>query len=141
MEESRFQASEALHRVQLEIFVKSRTSCLSKLNVLPSFCFPNASLVCTLYCRCICKETLWNGHFLASMTTIYVESLDSHPCPPHHLFQFTKSQFTTSISQFIIHKFTIHKESGIFLHDNQVHRMGLDKWDSTYMMASWLEGS
>ena len=32
-------ASEALHIVIFEIFVKSMTSCLSKLKVTPSFCF------------------------------------------------------------------------------------------------------
>ena len=33
-------ASEALHIVIFEKFVKSMTSCLSKLKVTPSFCFP-----------------------------------------------------------------------------------------------------
>ena len=32
-------ASEALHIVIFEDFVKSMTSCLSKLKVTPSFCF------------------------------------------------------------------------------------------------------
>ena len=32
-------ASEVLHIVMFEIFVKSMTSCLSKLEVTPSFCF------------------------------------------------------------------------------------------------------
>ena len=70
------------------------------------------------------------------MTTIYVET---HQCQPHQLTQFTKSQL--QFHNFTIHKFTnsqltIHKVSGIFLHDNQVH-----KWDSTYMMTSWMKGS
>ena len=30
----------ALHIVQFESFVKSMTSCLSKLKVTPSYCFP-----------------------------------------------------------------------------------------------------
>ena len=33
-------ASEALHIVIFENFVKPMTSCLSKLKVTPSFCFP-----------------------------------------------------------------------------------------------------
>jgi hypothetical protein len=33
-------ASEALHIVIFENFVKSMTSCLSKFKVMPSFCFP-----------------------------------------------------------------------------------------------------
>ena len=33
-------ASEALHIVIFENFVKSMTFCLSKLKVTPSFCFP-----------------------------------------------------------------------------------------------------
>jgi hypothetical protein len=37
-------ASEALHIVQFESFVKSMTSCLSKLKVTPGFCFPNTIL-------------------------------------------------------------------------------------------------
>jgi hypothetical protein len=32
-------ASEALHIVIFEIFIKSMSSCLSKLKVTPSFCF------------------------------------------------------------------------------------------------------
>ena len=35
-------ASEALHLVCFEIFVKWMTSCLSKLKILHSFCFQNA---------------------------------------------------------------------------------------------------
>ena len=37
-------ASEALHIVIFEIFIKSMTSCLSKLKVTPCFCFPLKSL-------------------------------------------------------------------------------------------------
>ena len=36
------QASEALHMVGFEIFVKPMMSCLSCFKVTPSFCFPNA---------------------------------------------------------------------------------------------------
>ena len=42
LKESIFQASEALHMIGYEFFVKSIMSCISKLKVLPSFCFPNA---------------------------------------------------------------------------------------------------
>jgi hypothetical protein len=48
-------ASEALHIVIFEIFVKTMTSCLSKLKVTFSFCFafkiPDDPIATTIYAR------------------------------------------------------------------------------------------
>ena len=111
------------------IFFKSLTSCLSKLKVLPDF--PNPSLVCTLYYRCIRKEAVFSSEM-----AIFRPAWQFTNSPNHNsqlqFHNFTVHNFT--ISRF--HNSQIHKVSGIFLHDNQVYMMGLHKWDSTYMMAS-----
>ena len=85
-------ASEALHIVIFENFVKSMTSCLSQLKVTHSFCFAfkipdNVTATNTYYFLLILKRVLMGADFLTKIVK---------NCCPHLGFELASSRFVTS---------------------------------------------